>query len=143
MNHNFHQGKVGTIAPGMLIIAGNVVTSTSGTISTTDVRGGGVTITKTGSETGRYTFTLLDAGDTALADLILLHVDVTVIGPDDTAMTDAKGVGKVIRDIDVGGGANDGTFEIQFQDADSAADAELQDGAGFTFMILLGHREIT
>lgn len=141
MDHGFQQRQVKTISPGLLLIFGRVVTSTGGTIASTDIPGGGVAVTKTGSEVGRYTFAVTDAADTALTGLRFVHLDVTVIGPDDTAMTDAKGVGKVIRDIDIGAGADDGTVEVQFQDADSAADAELQDGAEFTFMLVLGHKD--
>jgi len=143
MNHNFRQGNVSTMSPGMVVLCGRVTTSTGGTVSAVDVRGGGVTVTKTPAKTGRYTFTLIDAADTSLSELILLHADVTLIGPDDAAMTDAKGRDKVIRDIDIGGGADDGTFEIQFTDADTGADANIEDAAGFTFMIVLGHRDVS
>jgi hypothetical protein len=64
------------------------------------------------------------------------------VGPDDTAMTDAKGTQVVIRDIDVGTGANDGTFEVQFFDSDSGADAELQDSASVQLIVWLKNSSV-
>src|SRR5688572_12013929 len=101
MDHQFKTRHVSAIVP-VLKIFGRVVTTTSGTVGSYDVRGGGLTIAKTGSETGRYTFTLVDAGDTALTDLVFLGLTATIIGPDDTALTTTKGLVAVIRDIDIG-----------------------------------------
>ena len=105
----------------------DVTTTTSGTIDTTNSAGSwGGTIAKTGSETGRYTITL-GRSVTALAGAV-----VTLVGPDDAAMTDAKGMDWCLRDDDL---ATDGTIELQWLDADSAADADVQDAARFTVLL--------
>jgi len=136
-------GEVGCIDQAMTVIIGRVTTTTSGTIGSQDCRGGSCTVTKTGGETGRYTFQLVASGDVALTDYIFLHAAATVIGADDTVYTTAKGIVALIRDIDVGEGADDGTFEIQFGEPETAmADAELMDGVGFSYMIVLGHKKI-
>lgn len=142
MDHRFKQGHVSAIVP-VIAIAGRVVTTTGGTVGSYDVRGGGVTIAKTGSETGRYTFTVTDAGDTALTDLVFLGLYASIIGPDDTALTTTKGLVGVVRDIDIGEGADDGTVELQFVETVTAnADTEVQDGASFTFLLLLGNKTL-
>ncbi len=84
----------------------------------------GVTVVKTGSEVGRYTFTL------ASNPKKLLNVIVSVIGADDAAFGAVSvGLPWILRDIDVGQGANDGTFELQFLDASTNfADTELPNG---------------
>ncbi len=112
----------GSITTGVVVLFGQVVTTTAGTIGSTTCDG--FTVVKTATKTGRYTVTI-----TGNANKIL-GCNVNILGADDAAFTDAKGVweGK-IRDNDVGTGANDGTFEIQFCDADTGADAELQDSA--------------
>lgn len=136
-------GEVGCIDQAMTIIAGRVVTSTNGTIASQDVRGGGCTVTKTAAKNGRYTLTLVASGDVAITDYIFLALWATVIGPDDAAYTTAKGAVPLIRDIDIGEGADDGTVEIQFMEPQTAdADAELMDAAGFSFILLLGHKKI-
>lgn len=105
----------------------DVTTTTSGTIDTTNSAGSwGGAIAKTATETGRYTITLGRAV-TALAGAV-----VTLVGPDDTAITDAKGTQYVLRDDDL---SSDGTIEVQFIDSDSAADTEVQDGMRFTVLL--------
>jgi hypothetical protein len=115
------QHFAGSKTNGAVALFGTMTTSTSGTVSTSSVEG--FTITKTATKTGRYTITLGQNYNK------LLFANAVIVGPDDTAMTDAKGTQFVIRDNDVGAGANDGTFELQFIDSDSGADAELQDAA--------------
>ena len=138
MDHRFKQGHVAAIQP-MLVIAGRVVTTTSGTVGSYDVRGGGCTVTKTATETGRYTITLTDAGDTALTDLCFLHASATIVAADDAALTTTKGIHAVIRDIDIGEGADNGTVEIQFVETVTAnADTDIEDAMSFTFMLVLG-----
>lgn len=143
LTHGFQAGQVRTPNDALIVITGRVVTTTSGTVGTTDVRGGGVAVAKTGSETGRYTFTVTDAGDTALTDLTFRGLYATIIGPDDTAMTTTKGLVPVIRDIDIGEGADDGTVNLQWVETVTAnADTEVQDAAEFTFMLVLGNKQL-
>lgn len=125
----------GTLTPGLVILSGEFTTTTSGTIGTSDTEG--FTVTKTGSEVGRYTVQL--GRSSSLVDKYpkIRGVLTTVIGPDDAAMTDAKGLTCVVRDDDV---ASDGTFEVQFCDQDSGADAELQDGAKVLLVFFLKNR---
>jgi hypothetical protein len=134
--------RASSVAQSMTLIAGRVVTSTSGTISTQDVRGGGVVVTKTGGKTGRYTFTLQAGTNTPVTSHIFLGLYVNIIGPDDTAISNSKGIVPFIRDIDIGEGADDGTVEIQFviSTATAQADTELADAAGFTFLLVLGNK---
>lgn len=113
---------VGSPTNGVVVLFGRFTTSTSGTISASSCDG--FTVTKTATEAGRYTITLNQNYNK------FLGVNTTQVGPDDTAMTDAQGLwSALVRDIDVGAGANDGTFEVQFINSDSGADAELQDAA--------------
>lgn len=140
---NPHQNEVGSFGPSITMLTGRVVTSTNGTISSQDVRGGGCTVTKTGGKNGRYTITLIAANDVALTDFVFLGAGATVIGPDDAAYTTAKGLVPLIRDIDIGEGADDGTVEIQFVEPQTAAaDAELMDAAAFSFYLLLGNKKL-
>jgi CheY-like chemotaxis protein len=80
----------------------------------------------TASEAGRYTITL------GRAVAALSGAVVTLIGPDDTAMTDAKGTQWLIRAETL---STDGVVYLQFIDSDSAADADVQDGARFTVLL--------
>jgi|SRR6185369_7291628 len=130
------------VAQSMTLIAGRMITSTSGTISSYDVRGGSIVITKTGGKTGRYTFTLQAGTNTPVTSHIFLGLYVNIIGPDDAAIANSKGIIPFIRDIDTGESADDGTVEIQFviSTATGQADTELADGAGFTFLMVLGNK---
>jgi len=115
----------GSSVPGLAIAACKLVTSTSGTISTSE--SWGCAVAKTATETGRYTVTLARAVAKFLAAI------VTVIGPDDTALTTTKGLVHAIRDDDL---ATDGTIEIQMVETVTAnADTDLQDGASLTIVI--------
>jgi len=118
----------GTAIPGLMCVGGRFTTSTSGAISgTADVWG--CTVTKTASETGRYTVTLPRPSQK------LLMADVCLVGPDDAALTTTKGLIPVVRDDDI---ATDGTVEIQFVTSNSGnADTEVQDGALVRFMLWL------
>jgi len=112
-------------APGPRMVSAYFTTSTSGTIGSTQAAFG-CTVTKTASETGRYTIQLVDTAAASTTAVRFLGGFASIIGPDDAAMTDAKGIMYVWRDDDL---ASDGTIELQFVDADSGADAELQDSA--------------
>jgi hypothetical protein len=128
----------GTLIPGLRIVHAVATTTTSGTIGTVSPKYG-MTLTKTATETGRYTCSLLKSdGNTGATALALVDLRVNIVGPDDAAMTDAKGIFQgVIRDNDI---ATDGTVEFQLQDADSGADAEVQDGATLMVTLLLRDR---
>lgn len=121
----------GTVTHGVVKLYGTMTTSTSGTISTSSCDG--FTITKTGSETGRYTIQLgSSTGQLTCAEL--LGCAVQIVGPDDNAYTDAKGIGVILRDNDI---ASDGTFEIQFMKNTDNADVELMDAAKILIEITL------
>lgn len=113
-----------------------LVTTTSGTLALTTAANptwtpAGQTAVKTGSEVGRYTITL------PVDYRRLLQVIATVIGLDDTAYTTAAGSNYIIRDVDIGAGAADGTVEIQFCRTDTGADAELINGAEVMVTIIV------
>lgn len=96
----------------------------SGAISSqTEFKKSGMLFTLTGSEAGRYTVNVWQGYKSVLA------VGALIVGPDDNAMTDAKGIISLVRDLDVGGGANDGTFEVQFVQNTDLADDDIQDNA--------------
>lgn len=123
MADRYFQQFQGVLEHGIVKLYGKVVTSTSGTVSTTSCVG--LAIAKTAGETGRYTVTLSDyyAGG-------LKSASVAVVGPADAAYTTAKGLVWFLRNVSVSTSAK--TFDIQFCDADgSPADAELMDAAEF------------
>ena len=133
MNRTFKH-DIGTLIPGLRIVHASATTTTSGTLAATQTNYG-MSLTKTATETGRYTCQLLKSTGAADTAIGFINAIVTIVGPDDTAMTDAKGVWSgVVRDNDI---ASDGTIEIQFVDADSGADADLQDGASFNVTLLI------
>lgn len=148
MQYGFQIEKVGTQSPGVVTIHGFVTTSTVGTISTSDIPGGGASIAKTAGKTGRYTITLappvttLDA--TPLTNLKFMGGWACVLGPDDAAYTTAKGLVALFRDDDISTtGAKDGTIELQFVEPQTAAaDAELMDAASFYFCLHIGRSSI-
>lgn len=108
---------------GLVKLYGKVVTSTSGTVSSTSCVG--LSIAKTGGEVGRYTVTLEDYFVGGLK-----ACSVAIVGTTDAAYTSAKGLTHILRNVSVSGTAK--TFDIQFNDPDgSAADAELEDAAVF------------
>ncbi len=111
-----------------------VTTTTGGTIgSQTAVGGSGVVAGKTATEGGRYTLTL-NGGETYGA---LLFARAAIIGADDAAYAAAAGIGVIVRDNDIDGGALDGTVEIQFIDSATNADAEVADGAIILFEVVV------
>jgi len=134
MANTSFQPIAGSKTNGVIKLYGQVTLGNSGAISSSSCDG--FTIAKTASKTGRYTVTLGQNYNK------LLGCSVQIIGPDDAAFTDAKGVDPKLRDNDVGGGANDGTFEIQFVDADSGADAEVQDSAVLLIEITLKNSSV-
>jgi hypothetical protein len=107
-----------------------LITTTSGAVSSTSWTPAGVTIAKTGSETGRYTITLPGTYRR------LINVIATPIGADDAAWgAVATGLLSFVRDDDI---ATDGTVEVQFASADTNfADAELPDGRSVMLTIIV------
>lgn len=102
-----------------------IVTTTSGTISTTSsdqAADSGVTVVKTGSETGRYTFTL------PTPHRKLLMVTANLIGAADAAYGAVTlGLMTIVRNDAI---STAGTFDVQFIGSNAGwADAEIADGA--------------
>lgn len=129
MAEPFVQRLKGTSIPGLVIGGCRFSTSTSGTISTT-FDSWGCAVAKTAAKTGRYTITL------ARNAVKLVGALVTIVGPDDAALTTTKGLLAVVRDNDVdpvamvAGSALDGTFEVQLTQTNAGnADTEVQDAA--------------
>jgi hypothetical protein len=111
-----------------------VVLGSSGAVDTTNTSmARGVTVAKTASENGRYTITL------PKNFFALLDVRVAVITVDDAshgALTVA--LPWSLRDNDVGTGANDGTFEVQFHNASTNwTDDDLPDNLSFLLTIVV------
>lgn len=130
-NRNYKPGAM-AIEKGLVSLYGKVVTSTSGTISSSDCRG--FSIAKTGSETGRYTITLEDKYNALRA------CNVAVVGAADAAYTNAAGLGYLLRNVDV----TTSTLDIQFVNAaQPQADAELENGAEFYIEIVLKNSSVT
>lgn len=147
MNFNFIAETLKTASPGIVAVVGSVVTSTSGTISSSNIPGGGASIAKTGGKNGRYTVTLAPPSGVGLTNLTFLGGFVTLIGPDDAALTAGKGTKWLFRDDDISTtGAKDGTIEIQFTRNNGTTDdndTEVQDGASFTFCLFIGTPAVT
>jgi hypothetical protein len=122
----------GSLSRELVVLSGKVVLGASGAVSSTDCDG--FSVSKTGGETGRYTVQLGVSSSQPDLYAKLRGASVSIVGPDDAAMTDAKGLGYVLRDDDV---ATDGTFEVQFINPETAADAEVQDSASFFITIFL------
>lgn len=119
-----------TLVPGFCSVHNTTATTTAGTLAAAATIKYGLKLTKTAGEVGRYTCQLVNHLDAAQDSVAFLNAIVSLTVADDAAITDAKGVWNgQVRDIDIGQGARDGTFEIQFVDADSGADTEVQDGA--------------
>jgi hypothetical protein len=110
-----------------------IVTTTGGTVSTANsdqAADSGVTVAKTGSETGRYTLTL------PTPHRKLLMINATLIGADDAAYGAVTvGLMTIVRDDDI---ATDGTVEVQFIGSNSGwADAEIADAASIMLEIIV------
>lgn len=127
MANRYFKDKPMTLEGGVVKLYGKVVTTTSGTIGSTSCKG--FAVTKTGSETGRYTVTLEDKY------MELLACSVIVEGAADSAYTTANGLNSFLRGVAVG--AATPLFYVQFNRTDTAADAELEDAAEFYIEITL------
>lgn len=111
---------------GIVTLYGSFTTSTSGTISTSSCKG--FSIAKTATKAGRYTVTLEDKYQG------LRRCEVDVVGATDAAYTTAKGLTRFLRNVAVD---STKTMDIQFARTDTAADAELDDGATVYIAITL------
>lgn len=150
MDFQYEIQKIRTQAPGVVAVHGLVLTTTSGTIGTALIPGGGASIVKTPAKTGRYTITLAPPVTgpvpTPLANLTFMGGWASLLLTDDTIMTASKGVIPFFRRDDisnpaqVGASAKDGTIELQWAlTADAAhTDTEVQDGAAFYFCVYIG-----
>lgn len=127
MANRLYKQFQGTLEQGVIKLFGGVVTTTSGTVGS--ATGKGFTITKTAAEVGRYTVTLADKYTSLLA------VSVIVEGAADAAYTTAKGLEPFLRNVSVSSATP--SFNIQFGRTDTAADAELEDGAKFYVEVTL------
>lgn len=115
--------KKGSAIPGLITVGARCTTTTNGTLAAGTELYGLVSVVKTGGEVGRYTLTL------PRASVKFWKGTVTLIGPDDAALTTTKGLVAVFRDDDI---ASDGTIELQFAQTNAGnADTELQDGMKF------------
>lgn len=150
MDFLYEVQKMKTQSPGVIAVSGVVVTSTSGTVASSNIWGGGASIAKTAAKTGRYTLTLAPpvnaANLTPLANLVFMGGFASLLLTDDTAAANSKGVIPFFRRDDisatspVGSSAKDGTIELQWTLATGTAqaDTDVQDGAAFFFTVFVG-----
>lgn len=129
MANKYFKDMPKTYESGIVKLYGHVVTSTSGTVSSQTSKG--FTVSKTGSETGRYTITLDDKYNA------LRGCSVAVQGAADSAYTTAKGLNWFIRGEDVAASGGTPLLYVQFNRTDTAADAELEDAAEFWIELTL------
>lgn len=121
MADRYFKDHVKTLEGGIVKLFGKVVTSTSGAIGSQESKG--FTVTKTGSETGRYTITLDDKYQS------LRGMSVALQGAVDAAYTTAAGLGWFVRGVAVS--SSNPLLYIQFYRTDTGADAEVIDAAEF------------
>lgn len=108
----------GCLEAGIVKLFGVVTLGASGAISSQDCKG--FTVTKTATETGRYTVTLADRYSA------LRSVNVMVEGSADTVYTSAKGLQALLRGVDMSAKV----FYVQFVDRQTEpADAEVENSA--------------
>lgn len=127
MANRYFKEQVQCLEGGIVKLFGKVVTSTSGTIASQTCKG--FTVTKTGSETGRYTITLADKYNS------LRGMSVVLQGAADAAYTTAKGLNWFVRGVAVG--SSTPLLYLQFNRTDTAADAEVEDSAEFYIELTL------
>jgi hypothetical protein len=130
-SHLFQQFQ-GSLEKGVVKLFGTIVTSTSGAIASSDMLGG--SIAKVGSEAGRYRITLSGSYQR------LLGASVMVSGAADAAYTTAKGVQAIVRNIAVS--AATPVLDIQLVRTDTAADAEVEDGASIFIELSLSNSSV-
>ncbi len=121
--------RVRTVGSNKDILSGIVTTTTSGTVGSQDCDG--FTVTKTATETGRYTITLAEKYQT----IEYAHGVVQLSA--DTAAVQAKGVACTLRGVDAAGKVAFMQFTIVPTDAAAGADAEVEDGAVLRFVVVV------
>ena len=127
MANRYFKGQLRALEGEVIKLYGKVVTGASGAISSQACKG--FSVSKTGSEVGRYTVALEDKYNA------LLSSAVSVVGQDDSAYPIANGLSSLLRNVDVGAEAP--SFDVQFVRMDTAADAELEDASEFHLEITL------
>lgn len=90
---------------------------------------------KVGSEAGRYRITLAGSYQRLLA------ANVVVSGAADAAYTTAKGVQAIVRNVNVSN-ASAPVLDIQLIRTDTAADAEVEDGASIFVELTLSNSSV-
>jgi len=128
----FNSGMAGydvkTTRREVVALYNRVVLGSAGAVASQEnAASAGFVVTQTDSEAGRFTVTL--SGGAAAR---LLFVGAIILGADDTAFTDAKGIHVAVRNDDV---ATDGTFEIQFMQNTDLADDDVQDSLTVLFKV--------
>ncbi len=124
---------VGSLQKGVVFLFGTLILSTSGTIGTANTRKkSGFTVAKTGSEAGRYTVTFDDVYQA------LLWYDGKITGATDAAYTTAKGLGVLVRNVNIAAK----TLDIQFVRTDTGADAEIEDSASIYLAFALSNSSV-
>lgn len=123
----------GSLEKGVVKLFATIVTSTSGTIASSDMLGGSVA--KVDSEAGRYRVSLADSYQR------LLSASVMVSGAADAAYTTAKGIQAIVRNVDVSN-ASAPILDIQLVRTDTAADAEVEDGASIFIELTLSNSSV-
>lgn len=121
MADRYFKDHVKTLEGSIIKLFGKVVTTTGGAIGSQDSKG--FTVSKTGSEVGRYTITLEDKYTS------LRGMTVALQGAADAAYTTANGIGWFVRGVDVA--AATPLLYLQFYRTDTGADAEVIDAAEF------------
>jgi hypothetical protein len=130
-SHLFQQFQ-GSLEKGVVKLFCTVVTSTTGAIASSDMLGG--TVAKVGGEAGRYRITLAGAYQR------LLGASVIVSGAADAAYTSTAGVQAIVRNVSI----NDATptLDVQLIRTDTAADAEVEDGASIFIELTLSNSSV-
>jgi hypothetical protein len=132
MASRMYQQFQGSLEKGVVKLFATVVTSTSGTIASSDMLGGSVA--KVGGKAGRYRITLADAYQR------LLSASVIVSGAADAAYTAAAGVTAIVRNVAVSGATP--ILDIQLCRNDTGADAEVIDGASIFIELSLSNSSV-
>jgi hypothetical protein len=131
-SHLFQQFS-GSLERGVVKLFGTIVTSTSGTIASSDAMG--MTITKVASKSGRYRLALAGPYQRVLG------CSVMVTGAADTAYPAANGVSAILRNVAVSSGSAP-ALEIQLMRTDTGADAEVLDGSSIFVELTLSNSSV-
>lgn len=122
-----------SLEKGVVKLYASIVTSTSGTVSSSDAMG--MTVAKVGSEAGRYRLSLQDSYQRLLA------CNVMVSGAADAAYTTAKGIKAIVRNVAVSSSSAP-LLDVQLVRTDTGADAEVEDGASIYIELVLSNSSV-